>query len=312
MGHDDARFEAGEQSLPVPRGEPAPGDPGEQIVDASVADLVVDEVARALVVEANAGDGDVDAPDLPAFVGARRQVIGVLAGQLPVGRRPEACGETRVTTRDERDLERADLVATVGLDGYGEGGAAGDLHQLAERCAAVRRTTRAGGERRDVERVIEVGMPDEDRRRVGQRGQAVRVGRDGPAAQQLPERDPRPVRIDQQVPALVAEAKAGRAEPLEFEARREIARARRTRPGEVAVRRSVGVRLRAAARDIGEQRRDVAERSEHAREDRRAGRPVRASPIRPRVAVPSDPRSCRGRSAASRPPRARACSPRSA
>ena len=71
MGGDHgAGLEAGEDPPPVVVGEAAAGDAGEEDVDVALAQRVVDQVGAALVVEAHAGDGDRDAPDLAAAVGA--------------------------------------------------------------------------------------------------------------------------------------------------------------------------------------------------------------------------------------------------
>src|SRR3954454_985289 len=71
VGRDHrSRVELGQDPPPVVVGEAAAGDAGEEDVDVALADRLVDEVGAALVVEADAGDGDRDAPDLAAAVGA--------------------------------------------------------------------------------------------------------------------------------------------------------------------------------------------------------------------------------------------------
>src|SRR5260370_35586735 len=78
--YDEARVERGKDPLPVVAGEAAPGDAGEEYVDAALADRLVEEVGAALVVEAHPGHLDRDAPDLSAAVGAWRERVEVLAG----------------------------------------------------------------------------------------------------------------------------------------------------------------------------------------------------------------------------------------
>jgi len=66
----DLRVEAGNDPPPVVVGEVAAGDAGEEDVDPALSHCLVDQVGAALVVEADPGDLDRDAPDLAAAVGA--------------------------------------------------------------------------------------------------------------------------------------------------------------------------------------------------------------------------------------------------
>ena len=106
-GDDGARVEPGQDPLPVVVGEAAAGDAGEEDVDVALADRLVDEVGAALVVEAQPGDGDRDAPDLAAAVGAGGERVEVLAGQFAVVGDGEAEQQLRVDAGREADLERA-------------------------------------------------------------------------------------------------------------------------------------------------------------------------------------------------------------
>ena len=117
MGGDDgAGVEPGQDPLPVVVGEAAAGDAGEEDVDVALADRLVDQVGAALVVEADPGDRDRDAPDLAAAVGAGGERVEVLAGQFAVVGDGEAEQQLRVDAGREADLERAQLVGPVGLD----------------------------------------------------------------------------------------------------------------------------------------------------------------------------------------------------
>ena len=69
---DHLRREAAEHPLDEAVGVGAAGDAAEEHVDVAVADLVVDEVGAALVVDRRARHLDGNAPDLAAAVGACR------------------------------------------------------------------------------------------------------------------------------------------------------------------------------------------------------------------------------------------------
>src|SRR5690606_15762204 len=84
VGNDELRIEAPEEALDVALGEAAPGDAGEEGVDAAARDLVVDQVAAPLVIEDLAADLDADAEDLAAAEAARAEMLGVLARDLVV------------------------------------------------------------------------------------------------------------------------------------------------------------------------------------------------------------------------------------
>jgi hypothetical protein len=77
-------LEGAEDAGPVVRREAPARDAGQEDVDPAMADLRVEQVRTALVVEGLPGHLDVDAPDLPALVGRRRERVEVLAGQLAV------------------------------------------------------------------------------------------------------------------------------------------------------------------------------------------------------------------------------------
>lgn len=63
----------------------APGDAGEEDVDL-VADLIVDEIAAPLMIEANTAHLDKDAEGLSAAVSMRRHRLEMLARDLGVKR----------------------------------------------------------------------------------------------------------------------------------------------------------------------------------------------------------------------------------
>lgn len=66
VGRDDrSRVQLGQDPSPVVVAEAVAGDAGEEDVDVALAQRLVEEVGAALVVEAQPGDGDRDAPDLP-------------------------------------------------------------------------------------------------------------------------------------------------------------------------------------------------------------------------------------------------------
>ncbi len=160
-GDDGARVEPGQDPPPVVVGEAAAGDAGEEDVDPALADRLVDQVGAALVVEAQAGDGDRDAPDLAAAVGAGGERVEVLAGQFAVVGDGEAEQQLRVDAGGEADLERAQLVGPVGLDHDRPLGQAVQRHQVQQRVRAVGLAADAPGDRRGVDGVVEVGVADE-------------------------------------------------------------------------------------------------------------------------------------------------------
>jgi hypothetical protein len=158
-GDDRPRFEPGQDPLPVVLGEAAAGDSGEEDVDAPLADRIVDQVGAALVVEAEPGDRDRDSPDLAAAVGAGRERVEVVAAEFAVVWDREAEQQLRVQAGGEGDLERTQLVGPVGLDLDRPLGLAVERHQVDQRARAVGRAIEALGERRRVERVVEVVWP---------------------------------------------------------------------------------------------------------------------------------------------------------
>src|SRR6185503_8424854 len=124
-------------------------------VDVAIGDRVFDEVGRALVIEAHAGDLDVDAPHLAAAIRLWREVIDVIARQLAGERYAQAELELRVLARYEVKLERADLVVALGLDDDRLLAQPIELHEVRERLRAVGLAAGALGDRGNVERVVE-------------------------------------------------------------------------------------------------------------------------------------------------------------
>src|SRR5207248_10899117 len=99
--NDHGRVEARQDARPVAIREAAPGDTGEEHVDSSVAERLVDEVRASLVVERDAGDGDVDSPDLATAVGAGREAVEVVARQLAIERDRQSEQELGMRARYE-------------------------------------------------------------------------------------------------------------------------------------------------------------------------------------------------------------------
>src|ERR1700733_14835671 len=100
-GDDRAWLQSGQDSRPVVVCEAAPGDAGEEHVDAAVVKCVVDEVRAALVVEGRSRDLDVDTPHLTALVGGWREGVEMLAGKLAVKGDREAEQQLRVQAWDK-------------------------------------------------------------------------------------------------------------------------------------------------------------------------------------------------------------------
>jgi hypothetical protein len=165
--HDQLRREGAQEPVDVAGGEAPPRDPAQEHVDAAMDQRVLDQIARALVIDRDAGDRDVQAPDLAALVGLRGQGVDVLAGQLAAVGHPQAAGQLGVLARDEGHRERAELVGVVRLDHDRALGMIVERHQVGQRARAVDRTAGAGRQRRHVEGVIEVGVADQDRDRIG-------------------------------------------------------------------------------------------------------------------------------------------------
>ena len=94
-------------------------------------------------------------------------------------------------------------------------------HQVRQRARAVGPAAEAAGDRRRVDRVVEVGVADEHADRVvGRRQIAVergRVGDRGAAQQQAAQRNAGEVGVDVEAGALVVEPVARDAEPLDLE-----------------------------------------------------------------------------------------------
>ena len=188
----------------------------------------------------------------------------MLAGQFAVVGDREAEQQLRVGAGREADLERAQLVGAVGLDLDRPLGQAVQRHQVDQRARAVGLAAEAPGDRRRVDRVVEVGVADEDadglpggsdealeRRRIGQRR---------PPQQQVAEGHPREVGIDEERLALVGEPVAGDAEPLDLEPGRQLQRPRL----QLAQRLAVGARGGASRRPRLRQLAEVSQRASHA------------------------------------------------
>ena len=230
----------------IARGETAPCNAREEVVDATVHDTLIDEVRAALVVEGDAGDRDVDAVHLPTPVAPRGQIVEVVAGELAARRHGQAKRELRVQRLDERHPERPELVDTPGLDLDALFCQAVQTHQRTERARAVHLAAVAARQRRHVHRMIEMRVPDEYR--VGARDEAREQRSVG--VQRLPrkhraERAPRDIRLQSQVEAAVGEPEARGTKPLELEPFRQVDLFRR--PVEGAPRAHVVVVTRARA-----------------------------------------------------------------
>ncbi len=154
----------------------------------------------------------------------------MLAGEFAVVGDGEAEQQLRVDAGREADLERAELVGAVGLDLDRLLGEAVQPHQRHQRVRAVGLAAEAAGDRRRVDRVVEVGVADEHADDLaGRLDEAVerrRVGQRRAAQQQVGEGDPREVGVDEQRLALVAEPVAGDAEPFDLEPGRQLQRPR--------------------------------------------------------------------------------------
>ena len=204
--------------------KPRPDDAGQEVVDVVVADRVVEQVRASLVVEAHAGDGDVDAVDLTAAVAGRVQSIHPVAAELTRVGDLEAQQELGVQARYERDLERPDRVDLVELHDIRPLREIVELQQLLQGGRAVGVTAVTRQQKRNVEGVVEVGVTYEHG--AGRRDVALdrlRRRADPPPAEDLPQAQAGQVGIDQEVMALVAQAEAGRSEPLQLEARGQVA-----------------------------------------------------------------------------------------
>src|SRR6202008_3633006 len=86
---------------------------------------LVDQVRAALVVEADAGDLDLDAVDLAAAVRPGVEAVHVVAGQLAVERHLPAEQQLRVQAEVEAHRERAELVRLGRGDPAPRGGGGG-------------------------------------------------------------------------------------------------------------------------------------------------------------------------------------------
>ena len=115
-GHDHSRLEPAHDPFDIARRETAARNAAQEHVDVAVAQLVLDKVRRALVIEAHSGDLDPDAPHLAAAIRLRRQVIEVLARELAGIRHTEAELELAMPARHEVKAKRADLVIAEWLD----------------------------------------------------------------------------------------------------------------------------------------------------------------------------------------------------
>ena len=154
----------------------------------------------------------------------------MLTGDLTGARHRAAQHELGVHARDEAELERPDLVDPVRFDGHRTVGQTVQAHEVGGGGAAEHRAPVAAGDGRGVERVVEVGVPEEDG--VGGRHEAVEqggVGTDDPTAQQIADRRPGDVGVDQDPRAFVGERDSGDAEPGELESGREVEVVRRHR-----------------------------------------------------------------------------------
>jgi hypothetical protein len=245
-------------------GELAAGDAAQHHVDVAVADLVVDQVGRPLVVERDAGHRDVDAPHLAALVRLGAQVAHVFAGELAALAHLQAQDQLGVHARHEGDLEGPDPVHLVRLHHHGPVGQPVQAQQVTGRGAAVHGGPVTPGDLGGVEGVVEVGVTHQHG--IGPRHPPVHqrpVGQHGAASHHVAQRGPAHVGVDQHGGALVAEHEPGHAQPphLETRGQPEIGGAH----GQVGDRGPVPLLVAAAGGRVAEQVDGVAQRGGHGR-----------------------------------------------
>jgi hypothetical protein len=99
-------------------------------------------------------------------------------------------------------------------------------HQVDQGIRPVRLAAEAPGDRRGVDRVVEMGVADQHAddlsRRAAETVERRWVGQRWTAEEQVAERDAREVGIDKERPALVGEPVAGDAQPLDPQAARQL------------------------------------------------------------------------------------------
>jgi hypothetical protein len=178
------------------------------------------------VVEAGSGDLDRDSPHLAAAIGAGREGIEVLAGEVAVVGDREAEQQLRVGAGREADREGTQLVGSVRLDRNRLPAEPVQAHQGRERAGPVRPAAEATGDRRRVDGMVEVGVADEDAGDLaGRMDEAVErrgIGQRRPAPQQVGEGDAGDVGIDEERLSLKAHPVAGDAKPFELEPGRQL------------------------------------------------------------------------------------------
>ena len=216
--HEEAGLEGGEHPWGEVAGHRAPRDAAQQQIDRAQAVLLLDQVGAAQVEEGRAVDLDVDAVDLTAAVGAAGEPVERVAGQLAVGGHCESQQQLRMATGHEADGERADLVHSLRIDldrGVGQAVEPQEPHDV--RRPVDGRTP--PGELWHVHRVVEVAVSDEHGIRLGRQPRHhLGVGPHGRRTERLTQAPPREERVDEQRRALVGQAEAGGAEPLEAHA----------------------------------------------------------------------------------------------
>jgi hypothetical protein len=146
------------------------------------------------VVEAQSGDRNRDTPNLAAAVGARAERVELVAAEFAVVGDGPAEQQLRVDAGGEADLERPQLVDAVGLDLDRALGEPVQRHQVDQRRRSVGVAAEADGDRRRVDRVVEVGVPDEDAdhlpRRPHEAVESGRVRKRGAPQDEVAEGDP--------------------------------------------------------------------------------------------------------------------------
>ncbi len=214
--HDQAWSEPSQDPRQVMVGDLPSGDPAQEHVDVAVANLVVDQVRGALVVDGRAGHLDVDPPDLATAVRRSGQAVEVLAGQFAVARGVQPQDQSCMHAGHEGDRERSDLEGAVRFDDPGLRVESPQPHQAATRCAPVDRAAVPCGDARHVERVVEMGVAHQDRVRAWHPTvdhRPIRV--DDPAAQQVADGRPGDVRVDEHRGAFEVQYETGDAQPVD-------------------------------------------------------------------------------------------------
>ena len=145
----------------------------------------------------------------------------MLTRELSVEGNREPEQKLRVQARDERDGERAQLITTLWLDLHRALGEAVQAHQVDQRARAVGGAFVSPRDRGHVDRVVEMGVPDENPDDASGRSQEAlvkrRVGVCRRAADDACERHAREVGVDVDRLPLVAEAVPRHAEPFELQ-----------------------------------------------------------------------------------------------